>query len=54
MNTTKNNKQKIVRSRTVKSRVPSRNNAIKKIYNRDYYGKKTVSYTTSPSPRDRG
>jgi hypothetical protein len=45
MNTTKSNKQKIVRSRTVKSRVPSRNNAIKKIYNRDYYGKKILPTT---------
>lgn len=45
MNTAKNNKQKIIRNRTVKSRVPTRNNAIKKIYNRDYYGKKILPMT---------
>lgn len=45
MNTTKSNKQKIVRTRTVKSRIPSRNSAIKKIYNRDYYGKKILPIT---------
>jgi len=45
MNTAKNNKQKIIRNRTVKSRVPTRNNAIKKIYNRDYYGKKLLPMT---------
>jgi len=45
MNTAKNNKQKIIRNRTVKSRVPTRNNAIKKIYNRDYYGKKLLPIT---------
>ena len=45
MNTAKNNKQKIIRNRTVKSRVQTRNNAIKKIYNRDYYGKKLLPIT---------
>jgi len=45
MNTAKNNKQKIIRTKTVKSRVPTRNNAIKKIYNRDYYGKKILPMT---------
>ena len=45
MNTAKNNKQKIIRNRTVKSRVQTRNNAIKKIYNRDYYGKKLLPMT---------
>jgi len=38
MNTTKNNKQKIGKSRTFKSRVPSRNNAIKQTYIKNYYG----------------
>jgi hypothetical protein len=50
MNTNKSNKnitptKKIIRSRTVKSRIPSRNNAIKKIYNRDYYGKDLLPIT---------
>ena len=44
MNTNKSNKnifpKKIKnKSRTLKSRIPSRNNAIKQIYNKDYYGK---------------
>ena len=44
MNTNKSNKnifQKKIKnkSRTIKSRIPSRNNAIKQIYNKDYYGK---------------
>jgi hypothetical protein len=55
MNTNKSNKniaqtKKIIRSRTgksrtVKSRIPSRNNAIKKIYNRDYYGTELLPIT---------
>ena len=45
MNTvTKKNKiiaptKKTVKSKTVKSRIPSRNNAIKQFYNKEYYGK---------------
>ena len=50
MNTNKSNKniaptKKIIRSITVKSRVPSRNNAIKQIYNRDYYGTNLLPMT---------
>jgi hypothetical protein len=51
MNTvTKKNKinaptKKTVKTKTVKSRVPSRNNAIKQIYNKDYYGKKLLPIT---------
>lgn len=51
MNTTKSNKQnfpiknKIIKSRTAKSRTPSRNNAIKQVYNKDYYGKKILPTT---------
>ena len=37
--------KKIIKSRTVKSRIPSRNNAIKQIYNRDYYGKALLPTT---------
>ena len=50
MNTNKSKKniaptKKIIRSITVKSRVPSRNNAIKQIYNRDYYGTNLLPMT---------
>lgn len=46
MNTTRRNKNIVpVKSRTVKSRVPSRNNAIKQTYNRDYYGKALLPTT---------
>ena len=53
MNSNKSNKsnkniiptKKIIKSKTVKSRIPSRNNAIKQVYNRDYYGKKILPIT---------
>ena len=51
MNTvTKSNKnmapvKKISKSKTVKSRIPSRNNAIKQFYNKDYYGKNLLPTT---------
>ena len=51
MNTvTKKNKinvsrKKTVKTKSIKSRVPSRNNAIKQIYNKDYYGKKLLPIT---------
>jgi hypothetical protein len=50
MNTNKSNKnivptKKIIKSRTVKTRAPSRNSAIKQIYNRDYYGKDLLPTT---------
>ena len=55
MNTNKSNKniaptKKIIRSisgksKTVKSRIPSRNNAIKSTYNKDYYGTKLLPMT---------
>lgn len=51
MNTNKSNKNivptknKRIKSRTVKSRIPSRNNAIKIIYNKDYYGKDLLPIT---------
>ena len=51
MNTTKSNKNivptknKIIKLRTIKTRIPSRNNAIKKMYNRDYYGKDLLPIT---------
>ena len=51
MNTvTKKNKiivpiKKTVKTKTVKSRIPSRNNAIKKFYNKDYYGKNLLPIT---------
>jgi hypothetical protein len=49
-NVTKKNKniapiKKTVKTKTVKSRTPSRNNAIKQIYNKDYYGKKLLPIT---------
>ena len=33
------------KSKTVKSRIPSRNNAIKQFYNKDYYGKNLLPIT---------
>ena len=51
MNTfTKKNKfispvKKTVKTKTVKSRTPSRNNAIKETYIRNYYGKDTLPET---------
>jgi len=55
MNTNKSNKniaptKKIIRSitgksKTVKSRIPSRNNAIKSTYNKDYYGTELLPIT---------
>jgi len=48
MNTTTTKKNipiKNIKSRTSKSRMPSRNNAIKQVYNRDYYGKKILPIT---------
>jgi hypothetical protein len=48
MNTTKKNiapKKPIKRSITIRSRIPSRNNAIKDTYNKNYYGKKTLPMT---------
>jgi hypothetical protein len=51
MSTTKSNKIVVpkknttIKSKTVKSKKPSRNNAIKHTYNKDYYGKDTLPTT---------